>query len=95
MLAKIRAQKNESAFSRLPFIHTKNCGFNPVSNWHVPPAEDYSQACDTGREYAARFAQYLHDNPDMCGANLLGVIARDIDFEDTSNAAGYWIGLCD
>jgi hypothetical protein len=29
----------------------------------------------------------------MCGANLLGAIARDIDFKDTSNAAGYWVGF--
>jgi hypothetical protein len=84
---------NKSTFSQLPFIHTKHHEFNPVSNWHVPPTEGYSQACDTGREYAAHFAQYLRDNPDMCGANLLGAIARDIDFKDSSNAAGYWVGF--
>jgi hypothetical protein len=59
----------------------------------MPPTEDYAQACAIGREYAAHFAQYLKDNPDMCGANSLGIIARDIDFENTSGAAGYWVGF--
>jgi hypothetical protein len=84
---------NESSFTKLPFVHTPKQGFKNASNWHVPPIEDYNQACKIGREYAAHFAQYLKNNPDMCGANSLGIIARDIDFENTSNAAGYWVGF--
>jgi hypothetical protein len=84
---------NKSSFSKLPFVHRPKRGFKNASNWHVPPTEDYGQACKIGREYAAHFAQYLKDNPDMCGANSLGIIARDIDFENTSSAAGYWVGF--
>jgi hypothetical protein len=90
---KCKPAPNESAFSQLPFVHTQNQNFIPASNWHVPPTDDYSQACKTGREYAAHFAQYLKDNPDMCGANTLGIIARDIDFKNTSATAGYWVGF--
>jgi hypothetical protein len=84
---------NESSFSKLPFVDSPKHGFKNASNWHIPPTEDYGQACQIGREYAAHFAQYLKDNPDMCGANSLGLIARDIDFENTSGAAGYWVGF--
>jgi hypothetical protein len=83
----------ESSFSNLPFIHTPTNESNDASNWCVPVTDDYSRACESGREYAAHFAQYLKDNPDMCGANSLGVIARDIDFKDTSSTAGYWVGF--
>jgi hypothetical protein len=84
---------NESSFSKLPFVYSPKHGFKNASNWHVPPIEDYGQACQISREYAAHFAQYLKDNPEMCGANSLGLIARDIDFENTSGAAGYWVGF--
>jgi hypothetical protein len=84
---------NESTFAKLPFIDSPTHGFTNASNWHMPPTEDYAEACGIGREYAAHFAQYLKDNPDMCGANSLGIIARDIDFENTSGAAGYWVGF--
>jgi hypothetical protein len=29
----------------------------------------------------------------MCGANTLGIIARDIDFKNPSATAGYWVGF--
>ena len=68
---------DESGFAKLPFVYRPKRGFNNASNWHTPPTEDYAQACAVGGEYAAHFAQYLKDNPDMCGANSLGIIARD------------------
>jgi hypothetical protein len=84
---------NKFTFSQLPFIQTQNNEFTPLNNWHVPLTNNYRQACKTGREYAAHFAQYLKDNPEMCGANTLGIIARDIDFKNTSATAGYWVGF--
>jgi hypothetical protein len=87
------SQGGDISLAALPFVRTKEEGFKYITNWHVPPTDDYSQACKTGREYAAHFAQYLKDNPDMCGANTLGIIARDIDFQNTSATAGYWVGF--
>ena len=39
------------------------------------------------------FLQYLKDNPDSVGSNLLGHIAKHIDFTDTSVAKGCWVGF--
>jgi hypothetical protein len=84
---------NESSFLALPFVHRPKQESKNASNWCVPKIGDYRQACDIGQEYAAHFAQYLKDNPDMCGANSLGHIAMDIDFMDESDAKGYWVGF--
>lgn len=68
---------------------TRHCG----KLWHVHRIEDYTQACKIGREYAAHFAQYLKDHPQVVGQNLLGRIATDMDFHDASAKRGYWIGF--
>lgn len=60
---------------------------------HVPRTNDYNHARATGRLYVAHFAQYLKDNPQTVGQNLLGHIATDIDFHDTSAKRVYWIGF--
>ena len=84
--------------SELPFIssprHFRRHG-SPHwgSLWHVHRINDYEQACTIGREYAAHFAQYLKDNPEIVGHNLLGRIATDMDFHDASARRGYWIGF--
>ncbi|RXZ38149.1 hypothetical protein D9O50_00955 [Oxalobacteraceae bacterium CAVE-383] len=84
---------NEFSFLKLPFVSRRKHGSQTSSNWSVPLIDDYAQACDIGREYAAHFVQYLKDNPDMCGANSLGHIASNIDFKDESDAQGYWVGF--
>ena len=63
------------------------------SLWHVHCIQDYEQARVIGREYAAHFAQYLKDNPEIVGQNLLGRIATDMDFHDVTARRGYWIGF--
>ena len=85
--------------SELPFIaspyHYRNkhrvrrCG----SLWHVHCIANYEQARTIGREYAAHFAQYLKDNPEVVGQNLLGRIVTDMDFHDASAKRGYRIGF--
>ena len=84
--------------SELPFIasprHFQGHG-SPHwgSLWHVHRINNYEQARAIGREYAAHFAQYLKDNPEIVGQNLLGRIASDMKFDDTSAKRGYWIGF--
>jgi len=78
-------------FFALPFISRPKNG--PPSNWDVPRTDDYNEACAFGREYAGHFLQYLKDNPDAVGANLLGHIAKYIDFADKSETSGCWVGF--
>jgi hypothetical protein len=79
----------------LPFINRpkRKSKRNPHTNWHVPPANDYGEACQMGEEYAAHYVQYLKDNPFWVGSNMLGLIAGDIDFKDDTAAKGYWVGF--
>ncbi len=80
-------------FTALPFV--RYCKNKPKknTNWHVPPTDDYTLACQTGVEYGAHFAQFLKDNPFWVGSNVLGEIVADIDFKDESKAKGYWVGF--
>ena len=98
IVPKRRSYSSSIISSELPFIvsplyfrkrGSQRCGHL----WHVPRTNDYHHACATGRLYAAHFAQYLKDNPQTVGHNLLGHIATDIDFHDTSAKRGYWIGF--
>lgn len=82
-----------SCFADLPFVHHPKRGIQAASNWHVPPTDDYAQACTLGREYAGHFIQYLKNNPSWVGANGLGRIAADMDFRDDTGAKGYWVGF--
>ena len=85
--------------TELPFIASPNHyyhkhGIQHCGNlWHVHRIHDYEQARAIGCEYAAHFAQYLRDNPQIVGQNLLGRIATDMDFHDASARRGYWIGF--
>ena len=91
-----RYNRSEDAFNGwrdLPFVYRPKRGHKGASNWHVPPTDDYVAACKVGREYAAHFAQFLRDNPELAGGFALGWIAADIDFEDESGAKGYWVGF--
>lgn len=95
---KWRSYYASNLATELPFIasplYFRKRGSNRCGNlWHVPRTNDYDHACATGRLYAAHFAQYLKDNPQTVGHNLLGHIATDIDFHDTSAKRGYWIGF--
>lgn len=87
-----RDYKNAS-ISALPFVYWPKRGFKNVSNWCVPPVNDYGVANEIGREYAAHFAQYLKDKPVSVGSNVLGHIVAAIDFKDESDAKGYWVGF--
>ncbi|OOZ75526.1 hypothetical protein BOW50_11370 [Solemya velum gill symbiont] len=63
------------------------------NNWNLPPADDYGQACGLGRVYARDFVQYLKAHPEWSGSNMLGRMAREIDFNDEGPDRGYWIGF--
>ena len=78
--------------SALPFVCQPRRGFKNASNWRVPPTDDYGLACKMGAEYAAHYVQYLKNNS-WVSSNLLGNIAKDIDFQDISDAMGYWVGF--
>lgn len=77
----------------LPFLRTSGDGFGMHLRWHVPPTNDYFEACETGREYAMQFAQLLKENPLLVESNTLGRIAATIDFADKTDASGYWVGF--
>lgn len=81
----------------LPFEHGPKCIKEiervPFCYWYVPRIDDYELACRIGMEYAAHFVQYLKDDPSAVPDNILGTIAKDIDFQDDSDAAGYWVGF--
>ena len=82
--------------TELPFVarHLRRRGSKSAGSlWQVPPADDYRQAYRRGGDYAALFVQYLHDHPSAVGSNLLGRIARDMDFSGQSAARGYQAGF--
>ncbi len=73
----------------LPFVYRSRRDIENASNWHVPPVDDYGEACERGREYAALYLQQLV-SPD---GGHLGDIAADIDFSDDTATKGYWVGF--
>lgn len=76
------------------FFSRNHVGSNlPNSNWAVPPASNYRDANAFGREMAAHFLQQLKNDPDHVGAGVLGHIAGDINFQDTTATKGYWVGF--
>jgi len=83
----------QSGFLALPFVHRSKHDLKKSSNWHVPPAKNYEQACQQGHEYAAHFVRYLQDPDYAFGVNTLGHIVKDIDFNNNGNAKGYWVGF--
>ena len=88
-----RVLNTELPFIASPRHYSKHGPAHCGSLWHVHRIKDYEQARAIGREYAAHFAQYLKDNPEIVGQNLLGRIATDMDFHDASAKRGYWIGF--
>ena len=65
----------------------------PFCNWSIPRIDDYGLACRIGREYAAHFVQNLKDDHSVAPNNILADIARAINFDDDSDAKGYWVGF--
>lgn len=74
---------------QLPFVGATS---GLVRHWIIPKNLSYSEAVELGAYYAAHYAQFLHDNPGF--PNLLGVIARDVDFADATQSA-CWFGFSD
>lgn len=74
--------------SALPFVRSR--GNRIVNKWDVTPTNDYVNACDAGREFAAHYVQHIKDNGP---GNLLAMIAADINFKDETGAKGYWVGF--
>lgn len=70
--------------SALPFV-AHGC------MWSVPSdGTRHGSASGEGAAYAASYLEFIRQHG--AGPNLLGHIARDIDFQDASRA-GYWIGF--
>ena len=82
---------------QLPFVQAPRCMKDiekiPFCNWSIPRIDDYGLACRIGREYAAHFVQNLKDDPSIAPNNILAGIARAINFDDDSDAKGYWVGF--
>lgn len=85
-----RADPNyvDAPYYALPFIRPHQRG----GRWLPPPCADYQAACVRGREYAAHLALFLQANPLLAGGNVLGNVARSIDFGDALRH-GYWVGF--
>ena len=81
----------------LPFVQAPTCMKDlekiPFCNWSVPRIDDYGLACRIGQEYAAHFVQYLKGNPSAALNSVLSDIAQAINFDDDSDAKGYWVGF--
>lgn len=76
--------------SSLPFVFGKGKNAN---YWSIKPTDNYAEACAKGSEYAAHLAIYLSQNSDYVGMNVLGLIIKDIDFNDLTDSSGYWVGF--
>lgn len=88
-----RHYRGSDQFEMLPFVERDKDGISIRRYWHVPPTDDYRLACRIGSEYAAHLVQYLKDNPEHVGIDILGDIVRDIDFGDEGRRKGYWVGF--
>ncbi len=81
-------------FTDLPFVYGNGSGKDyKENNWWVPEDIDYSDACRLGDIYAIFYMQYLLDNKDSVGGNVLGEIIKDIDFSGNSNSKGVYVGF--
>lgn len=57
--------------------------------------DDYGQACSEGYMLAARFSEYLRDNPGRAGDNTLGRIFSTLAEADLGEGGpGYLVGFC-
>ncbi|HEX5277482.1 MAG TPA: hypothetical protein VFW42_07430 [Fluviicoccus sp.] len=73
-----RIDYTDATLSALPFVYRPKRGSKELSsNWRVTPTTDYAHACNTGREYAAHFIQWLRQS-DMAMGNALGLIVADM-----------------
>ena len=83
--------------TQLPFVYgPRNLRYHgrlSGSLWYVPHTGNDAKAQTIGREYAAHFAQYLKDNPDQIGGNLLGRIVLDMHNPNTAGNIGYRTGF--
>jgi len=79
-------------YHALPFIRGPRSLNERPHYWHLPPASDYDTAYKMGAEFAVHLAQFLRANPDEAGSNLLGQIAKTIDYKD-KHRRGYHIGF--
>lgn len=81
----------------LPFVQSPTCMEDiekiPFCNWYVPRIDDYGLACRIGQEYAAHFVQNLKDDHSVAPNNILADIVKAINFDDDSDAKGYWVGF--
>lgn len=77
----------------LPFVTRHPRRKHVDRMWHVPPLDDYGQACSLGHTYATHLLQYMKDNPAQVGSNVLGRIAGHMDFSDKSEAKGVIVGF--
>jgi hypothetical protein len=88
-----KSEVKPTGFFSLPFVYRPKRGYKNATNWCVEPTDDYLGACRIGSDYAGHFIQFLKDNPDRAGSNVLGIIVKDINFADESMAKGYWVGF--
>lgn len=64
--------------------------------WATPPATDYGQACDAGREFGAEFVRYLAQDPRSAHSGLIGRIAQQMyggvrePIPESGYAVGFW-----
>ena len=83
--------------TQLPFVYgprnLRHHGRPSGSLWYVPRTTNDAKAQTIGREYAAHFAQYLKDNPNLVGGNLLGRIVMDMHNPNTAGNPGYRTGF--
>lgn len=62
-------------------------------SWNLPTPRDYAHACELGRQYAGKVVRFLRSTPGAAGANIIGRMASQVDFNRQDDGRGVWIGF--
>ncbi|HJV26863.1 MAG TPA: hypothetical protein VJ673_14335 [Aromatoleum sp.] len=86
--------KQLTTFTDLPFVHRREWnGVDCGSNWHVPPSDNYHEACNVGRQWAELYLQYRRENPAMAGSSSLATITASMHDANSGAERGYAVGF--
>ena len=89
-----RGNDTEPPEYQLPFVNISNTDDSGASAyWHVPNEDDYHDKVTLGMYYSAHFIQYLKDNPDSAGQNLMCRMVDGMHVAEAKDLDGYEIGF--
>lgn len=80
----------------LPFVADIRVGPRRTRRnfWHVPLTDDHGAANAMGRQYACDLLQFFKEDPRPVGANIIGLIVKDMAAYPSGTAMrGYEVGF--